>query len=227
MNTGGRNLLEKGYDRCGQRTNTMNKSVLHRSSESPALPRGRLIFGVDATASRKHAWNIARDLQAKMFIEAGSVGMLSLQLVFYGGVICRASKWALSGEQLARWMGTIQCEAGHTQIEKVLRHALREHEKAPVQGITFIGDAMEEDLGVLGALADELGTAGVPLQYQEGNDAVVRNAFRLLALKTGGTCSAFNPAVPQTIERLSAQLNEVARVAVASVAAIGTNRSRK
>ena len=125
-------------------------------------------------------------------------------------------------------MGMIQCVAGNTQIERTLRHALREHEKAPVQAITFIGDAMEEDLGVLGALADELGMAGVPLHMcQEGNDAVVRNAFRLLALKTGGTYSAFNPGVPQTIERLSAQSNEVARDAVASVAAIETNRSSK
>jgi hypothetical protein len=41
-----------------------------------------------------------------------------------------------------------------------------------------------------------------------------------LALKTGGTYSAFNPAVPQTIERLAAQLNEVARAAVAE-----TNRT--
>jgi hypothetical protein len=195
---------------------------------SPALPRGRLIFSVDATQSRKHAWHIARDLQAKMFIEAGSVGTLNLQLVYYGGSVCRASRWASRGEELARWMSTIRCETGVTQIERVLRHALREHERAPVQGITFIGDDMEEDLGVLGALADELGTAGVPIHmFQEGNDAAVRNAFRLLALKTGGTHSAFNPAVPKTIERLSAQLNEVARVAVASVAAIGTNRSRK
>ena len=125
-------------------------------------------------------------------------------------------------------MSTIQCEAGLTQIERILRHALREHEKAPVQGITFIGDAIEEDLVVLRALADELGVAAVPLHmYQEGHDAAVRNAFRLLALKTGGTYSAFNPAVAQTIERLSAQLNEVARVAVAGVAAIGTNRSSK
>jgi len=206
----------------------MNTSVLHRPSGSPALPRGRLVFSIDATASRQRAWHIARDLQAKMFIEAGSVGTLNLQLVYYGGSVCLASRWASRGEELARWMSPIQCETGVTQIERVLRHALREHERTPVQGITFIGDAMEEDLGVLGALADELGTAGVPLHmYQEGNDAVVRNAFRLLALKTGGTCSAFNSAVPKTIERLSAQLNEVARVAVASVAAIGTNRSRK
>jgi hypothetical protein len=206
----------------------MNKSMLHMPSGNPALPRGRLIFAVDATASREHAWNIARDLQAQMFIEAGSVGILNLQLVYYQGTFCRASKWASRGEELAHWMSTIQCETGPTQIERILRHALREHEKAPVQGITFIGDAMEEDLGVLGALADELGVAGVPLHmYQEGNDAVVRKAFRLLALKTGGTFSAFNPAVTQTIERLSAQLNEVARAAVVSVAAIGTNRSNK
>jgi hypothetical protein len=202
--------------------------VIQMPSGSPALPRGRLIFAVDATASREHAWNIARDVQASMFIEAGSGGMLNLQLVYYQGKICRASKWASSGEELARWMNTIQCVAGFTQIEKVLRHALREHEKAPVQGITFIGDSMEENLDLLAAVADELSAAGVPLHmFQEGNDVVASKAFRLLALKTGGTYSTFNPAVPQTIERLSVQLNEVARVAVASVAAIGTNRSSK
>ena len=203
----------------------MNNSVLHRPGGSPALPRGRLIYGVDATASRQAAWIVARDLQAKMFISAGLVGTLTLQLVFYGGGVCRASRWASRGEDLARWMSAIECKAGPTQIEKVLRHALREHERSPVQGLTFIGDAQEEDLGVLVGLADELGAAGVPLHmYQEGNDAAVRKAFRLLALKAGGTYSTFNPAVPETIERLSAQLNEVARVAVASVAAIGTTR---
>jgi len=43
-------------------------------SGNPALPRGRVIFSADATASREHAWHIARDLQAKMFIQARSVG---------------------------------------------------------------------------------------------------------------------------------------------------------
>jgi hypothetical protein len=206
----------------------MNKSVLHRPSGSLALPGGRLIFAIDATGSRQSTWDIARDLQAHMFIEAGSVGMLNLQLVYFQGTVCRASRWASRGEELARWMSTIECEGSLTQIERILRHALREHQNAPVQAVTFIGDAMEEDLDVLSVLADELGTAGVPLHlYQEGNDAKGRNAFRLSALKTGGTYSAFNPAVPQTIERLSAQLNEVARVAVTSVAALKTNISRK
>lgn len=205
----------------------MSNPVIQMPGRSPTLPRGRVIFAVDATASREHAWHIARDLQAKMFLEAGSVATLTLQLVFYGGGVCRKSRWASRGEELARWMNAIQCEAGKTQIEQVLRHALSEHEKAPVQAVTFIGDAQEESLEVLAALADKLGAAGVPLQmFQEGDNVSVRKAFRLLALKTGGTYSAFNPAVPQTIKRLSAQLNEIARVAVASVAAIETRRSK-
>ena len=96
----------------------MNTSVLHRPSGSPALPRGRLVFSIDATASRQRAWHIARDLQAKMFIEAGSVGTLNLQLVYYGGSVCLASRWASRGEELARWMNTIECEGGLTQIER-------------------------------------------------------------------------------------------------------------
>lgn len=156
----------------------MSNPVIHMPSGSPALPPARLIFGVDATASREPTWNIARDLQAKMFIEAGANGRLNLQLVFYGGGSCRTSKWASRGDDLARWMGAIHCEAGPTMIEKVLRHALCEHEKAPMQGLTFIGDAQEENLDVLAGLADELGTAGVPLHmYQEGNDDAVRKSL--------------------------------------------------
>jgi hypothetical protein len=200
----------------------VSNPVIQMPNGSLALPRGRLIFAVDATASREETWTIARDLQAKMFIEAGSVGTLNLQLVYYGGEFCRASRWVSSGEELTRLMNNVQCEGGITQIERVLKHALREHGNASVQAITFIGDAVEENLDVLASLAGEIGAAGMPLHmFQEGNNAGVRKAFRLLALKTGGTYSAFNAAVPETIARLSSQLNDVARVAVTSVAAIG------
>ena len=202
----------------------MSSPVLHMPSGSPALPQLG-IYAVDATQSREHAWHIARDLQAKMFIKAGTVGALALQLVYFQGTVCKASRWATSGEELARWMSTIKCEAGMTQIARVLRHALREHAKAPVQGMTYIGDSQEESLDLLAGLAGELGAANLPIHFfQEGNEDTVRKAFRLLALRSGGTYSTFNPAVPETIERLSARLNEVAHVAVASVAAIGTNR---
>ena len=122
-------------------------SVIHMGNDQRvALPRGRLIFAVDATASREATWNIARDLQAKMFIEAAPIGKLDVQLAYYRSTDeCRASKWCQSGEQLAQLMNKIDCRAGATQIGKILRHTLRENERAPVQALTFIGDAMEEE----------------------------------------------------------------------------------
>jgi hypothetical protein len=43
-----------------------------------SLVRGRLIFGIDATASRQPARDTACQLQAKMFREATAVGGLEL-----------------------------------------------------------------------------------------------------------------------------------------------------
>jgi hypothetical protein len=185
------------------------------------LLRGRLMFALDATGSRAPTWAIARDLQAKMFREAAPIGHLDVQLVFYGAHECRASKWVSSGEQLAQLMIWIDCQAGMTQIGRVLNHALRETERAPMQALVFIGDAMEEDLNELAALASKLGTQGVPLYlFQEGRDPVVRSAFRLLALKSGGAYFEFNPDKPLAVVQLSEQLNAVARLAVGDAEAL-------
>jgi hypothetical protein len=140
-----------------------DKSVIIMGGQSPALPRGRLMFALDATASRAPTWAIARDLQTKMFREVAPVGKLDVQLVYYRGDECRTSKWVSSGEQLAHLMNWIDCEGGCTQIGRVLDHALRENEKAAVQALVFIGDAMEEQIEVLASAAGKLGTHGVPI----------------------------------------------------------------
>jgi len=200
-----------------------DKSVIHMHDRdrSPALPRGRLVFAVDATASREPTWAIAKELQAKMFREAAPIGKLDVQLVYYGGDSCRKTEWVSSGEELARLMGKIACDAGMTQIGRVLDHVLREHEQAPIQAVTFIGDAMEEEIDTLAAKAGKLGAAGVPMFiFQEGRDAAVRKAFRLLALKSGGAYFDFNPDTSRAVEQLSEQLNAVARLAVGDAEAL-------
>ena len=194
----------------------MNSTVIQMpSGGNPALPRGRLVFGVDATASRAETWAIARDLQAQMFREAAPIGQLDLQLVFYGGNRCRASKWTSSGEQLAQLMNRVECVGGKTQIERVLRHVLREHAKVPVQALTFIGDCVEEEADVLFGLASQLGAAGLPAHiFHEGHDAQARQIFRMIALRSGGAFCEFNTASKQAINRLADQLGAVARLAV-------------
>ena len=189
--------------------------------QSPARTRGRLMFALDATASRAPTWAIARDLQAKMFRAAAPIGQLDVQLVYYRADQCRASKWVSSGEHLAQLMNRIECETGYTQIGRVLAHALRENEKAAVQALVFIGDAMEEQIEELAAMASKLGTLGVPIfLFQEGRDPAARKAFRLLALKSGGAYFEFNPNTSRAIEQLSDQLNAVARLAVGDVEAM-------
>src|SRR5437870_13830793 len=54
--------------------------------------RGRLIFALDATMSRQPTWDTACKLQGEMFREAGSIGGLDVQLVYFRGLNeCRAS----------------------------------------------------------------------------------------------------------------------------------------
>src|SRR5215468_10970507 len=141
---------------------------------APAGPRGRLIFALDATMSRQPTWDTACKLQGEMFLEAGAIGGLDVQLIYYRGFNeCRASRWVSDAERLAHLMTGIDCRGGHTQIGKVLAHARRETEQARVQALVFVGDAMEESIDRLSATAGELGLLGVPaFMFQEGHDPV-------------------------------------------------------
>jgi hypothetical protein len=47
--------------------------------------RGRIIFALDATASRQETWDTAAQLQAKMFETVAAIGGLDIQLVYYRG----------------------------------------------------------------------------------------------------------------------------------------------
>ena len=69
-----------------------------------ARPSGRLVFGVDATASREPTWKLACEITAQMFRRTAPVGKLSVQLVAYGGDWCKATPWKDSGAELAALM---------------------------------------------------------------------------------------------------------------------------
>ena len=100
----------------------MTKSSAPRSSGT-----GRLIFALDATASRNDTWDMACHLQGDMFKIVASIGGLNVQLVYYRDLSeCRSSRWVTDTSGLTRLMTRIQCRAGRTQIGKVLAHAKRE-----------------------------------------------------------------------------------------------------
>ncbi|MES2750537.1 MAG: VWA domain-containing protein [Pseudomonadota bacterium] len=174
---------------------------------------GRLIFALDATMSRQPTWDMACQLQADMFREAGSIGGLDVRLVYFRGLNeCRASPWISDTAQIARLMSRIQCQGGQTQLGRVLSDARREAVASGVRAIVFVGDAMEENVDALCATAGELGLLKVPcFMFQEGNDPAAEVAFREIARLTGGAWCRFDMGS-------AAQLRELLRAAAAYAA---------
>jgi hypothetical protein len=179
------------------------------------IAAGRLIFGLDATASRGPTWDMACQLQADMFREVATIGTLSVQLAYYRGLSeCRTSRWVSQPERLAGLMERIECRMGHTQVGKILAHAKRETRILQVQALVFVGDAMEENPDQLACDAAELGRLGVPaFMFQEGHDKHAERVFREIARLTGGAWCRFD-------EGSARQLGELLR-AVAAYAAGG------
>ncbi len=165
---------------------------------------GRLIFAMDATASRQPAWNMALRLQADMFAEVAAIGGLDVQLVYFRGFNeCRASGWANTPEALAQSMRAIACEGGHTQIGKVLTHARRETERRKVDALVYVGDSMEEEIDHLAALAGELGLLRLPVfVFQEGYDGGAETAFREIARLTKGAYCRFDAGSADALREL-------------------------
>jgi hypothetical protein len=166
--------------------------------------RGRLIFALDATMSRQPTWDTACRLQGDMFREAAAIGGLDVQLVYYRGLSeCRASRWVSRADHLGELMTGIDCRGGHTQIQKILAHARAETERTKVQALVFVGDAMEEPVDDLCAVAGELGLLGVPVfVFQEGHDPVAEQAFREIARLSRGAYCRFAPGAAHELAEL-------------------------
>lgn len=185
-------------------------AFLDKIARSPAIhtpgQRGRLMFAMDATASREPTWDRACHIQGEMFSETSALGGLEVQLVFFRGFgECKASPWVDSSEQLVRRMTAVRCLGGRTQIAKVLKHAIRETKSRKVNALVLVGDAMEEDVDAVCHLAGELGVLGVPIfVFHEGFDTVAAKAFRQFAKLTGGAYCSFNASSASQLRDLLA-----------------------
>ena len=139
----------------------------------------RLLFAIDATASRQPTWDVACAQQQQMFRATDKVAALAVQLCYFRGFHdFFASTWHTDSAGLANQMARVRCEGGHTQIARLLRHAQAEHRKMPVRAVVFIGDAIEENPDNLCELAGQCGLFKLPLfMFQEGRDPRVTNTF--------------------------------------------------
>jgi len=192
----------------------------------PAGGRGRLIFALDATASRQPSWDRACRIQGEMFEATAALGGLDVKLIYYRGFNeCKASRWMANAADLHRAMRAVSCLGGETQIERVLAHAIAENQKQRVGALVFVGDAMEEKVDRLCQLAGELGLKGVPIfMFHEGGDRVAAAAFQQMAKLSRGAYLRFDLA---SADRLKDLLGAVAVYAAGGYRALTAYGERK
>ena len=185
----------------------------------------RLLFGVDATASRQPTWDLACELHAELFAEAARVGNLAIQLCYYRGLNeFVATRWATTPNHLRDQMISVTCRGGRTQLGKLLEHTLREAVNHPVRALVFIGDCFEEDDREVLRLAGQLAIRALPVFiFQEHDDRRASRVFTSIAQITGGAHVPFDSNGPDELKRL---LGAVARYATGGRAALESYTGR-
>lgn len=180
-------------------------SLPQTTTQSPAGDaKGRLIFAMDATASREPTWDMACGIQAEMFAETAAIGRLAVQLAYFRGFQeFEASPFTTEAGTLLGEMTAVRCRSGRTQIQRLLRHAIDETNRRPVNALVFVGDAFEESLDLVADAAGQLGLLGVrAFMFHEGGDPLAGRAFKTVARLTGGSYCRFHAGSARTLRDL-------------------------
>ena len=197
------------------------RAHLDRFLERVDPVRARLIFALDATASRQPSWDAAGQLTTQMFAAVAAIGGLDVQLVYYrGDSECVSSRWLSDAKALSVTMQRVMCMAGHTQIGRVLRHARKENTREKIAALILISDACEEDPPRLYAEARELAVPA--FLFQEGDDARTERIYSELARITGGAIAKFDTGAAQ---RLADLLKAVAAFATGGIKALADQKT--
>ena len=206
------------------------KSFLEQASKIPmpsdSESMGRLIFGMDATASREPCWDIACQLQAEMFTETAKLGQLLVQLCYYQGFgEFHTTNWTNNAQQLQDIMTAVRCKAGETQIQRIFEHTLTQSKKNKVNALVFIGDCMEELADKLYAQAGQLALRAIPVFiFHEGYEPMAERTFRQIAQITKGAYCRFDQS---SAEHLRALLKAVAIYAVGGLSALKSHSKQE
>jgi hypothetical protein len=157
-----------------------------------APSRPRLVFAVDATASREPAWAAAR--QVTDALVKALPGELDVALAVHGGSRVHTFTAFTSDARTLRDLAAgVDCHAGMTRLLPILAASLK---RQAVRVVIYIGDVFEESLPQGRQLADQMGAQGIKLivLHDTADRSARRDAevFWDLAKRTGGCVLPFD-----------------------------------
>jgi hypothetical protein len=196
--------LESRQDRSGKASVDRFLTEVSTAQTPSVRSTHRLLFGIDATASRQPMWDLACELHAELFAEAARAGNLAIQLCYYRGLNeFVASQWTTTPDHLREQMLSVSCRGGRTQLRRLLEHALNEATRYPVRALIFIGDCFEEDEADVLRFAGQLAIRALPVfVFQEGTNRTATRVFKSMARLTSGAHVPFDASSPEQLRRL-------------------------
>lgn len=171
-------------------------------AETAAPARPRLVFAVDATASREPAWAIAR--QVTDALVKALPGQLDVALAVHGGSrVHTFTAFTNNAATLRDRAAGVVCQAGTTRLLPILSASLKQ---SAVRVVIYIGDVFEESVVQGRRLADAMGAEGIRLivLHDTADTAARRDVevFWDLAKRTGGCVLTFDANAPGRLRDL-------------------------
>ena len=164
--------------------------------------RPRLVFAVDATASREPAWTAAR--QVTDALVKALPGELDVALAVHGGSrVHTFTAFTANPATLRDRAAGIACEAGTTRLLPILAASLRQQ---AVRVVIYVGDVFEESVVEARRLADLMGHQGTKLivLHDTADPSARRDVevFWDFAKRTGGCVLPFDASAPGRLRDL-------------------------
>jgi hypothetical protein len=188
------------------KSQTVNAFLAKAGGIKPPADRTthRLIFAMDATASRASTWDIACTLHSELFSAVRENSNLAVQLAYFRGIEeFSTSNWSMTPDALLQKMLGVRCLGGMTQMLHLLNHVRHESSIQPVRALLFIGDCFEESESDALSAAGELAVYGVPIfLFQEGHDSRATRVFSQLARITRGAHIPFSEGSADELREL-------------------------
>ena len=172
------------------------------AAESGTPARPRLVFAVDATASREPAWATAR--QVTDALVKALPGELDVALAVHGGSRLHTfTGFTHDANTLRDRAAGVTCKAGMTRLLPILNASLKQ---TAVRVVIYIGDVFEESVLQGRRLADAMGNQNTKLiVLHDTTDRSARRdaeVFWDLAKRTGGCVLPFDASAPGRLRDL-------------------------
>jgi len=168
----------------------------------------RLVFGVDATASREPMWASAQRITDRMF--DAIPGALEVALAVHGaGHVHTFTEFSADVAQFRARAAAVRCEAGGTRLCELMQRTL---DVGGVRVMSYIGDAFEEDEGEAFGLADRFRLRGIKaiILADEADEATLQ-VFHEIADRSGGALLDFRSG---ELELMGQVLTAIAALAI-------------